>query len=553
MLDPMVAVGVKMRSAWVLVLWLGAMAAGAAADMLEAVNTLREQAGLPSVAASAALAAAAARHASYLDANHGPMSSPSGVSAHRQQPGSPGFSGELPGDRAIASGYPHHSVLENVSMGYNDLDAAMDGLTSAIYHRLTFLDFAADEFGAARGERSRVFLLGRSDLRAVCEQPPQQAFIKTPVDCLGQAMTRDGYLELCASLPTEALYRPSHPISCANGQPLDADFMATVCSAPPAAARFRGVGRYYLPCGDGTRLDANWFDALCARPPRLAKAQGSGKYVDICTPAQRVDAEWLANYCSTLPVAQRYTDSGTYRRPCADAFDLRTEFLDALDHARLADRPAIVTWPPGGAEDVAPAFFIEEPDPLPDLDVAGNPVSLQVNPAAYDRVELAAFNLYPSGGSDAEPIAVRLLDAQSDPHALLTTHEFALFPLQRLDWGRRYEAEARLVLDGEAHRVAWSFTTRVAPYPIFTAAEDRQHFRVRSGEPIWLYLPPRPGEPHTVLRSRMTYPRNSQVDLAVIDPNTAQITVEAKRCDRVIVDFEPRRRVELSLAGCGGE
>jgi hypothetical protein len=300
-------------------------------------------------------------------------------------------------------------------------------------------------------------------------------------------------------------------------------------------------------------LDADWFDALCARPPRTAKARGSGEYVDICTPSQRVDAEWLADYCSALPAEQRYTDSGSYRRPCADALDLRTEFLDALDRQRLADQPTIVTWPPKGAENIAPAFFIEEPDPVPDLDVAGNPASLQVNPAAYDEVELAAFNLYRSDDGDAEPIAVRLLDAQSDPHGLLTSHEFALFPLQRLDWGTRYEAEARLVLNGEAHRIVWSFTTREAPYPILIAAEDHQRFRVRSGKPVWLYLPPRPGEPHTVLRSRTTYPRDSRVDLAVIDPNTAQITFEAKRCGRVIFEFESRRRVELSLAGCGDE
>lgn len=549
----MIAVGVKMRSAWVLVLWFGAIATGSGADMRDAVNALRERAGLPGVAASDTLAMAAARHASYLDTNRDPTSPPAGISAHRQQPGSPGFSGEKPGDRAVASGYPHHAVLENVSMGYDDLDTALDGLMSAIYHRLTFLNFAVDEFGAARGERSRVFLLGRSDLHAVCEQPPRQALFQTPVDCLGQTMTRDGYRQLCASLPGAALHRPSHPFSCANGQRLDAGFMARICSAPPAAARFRGVGRYYLPCGDGTRVDADWFDGLCARPPHAAKARGSGAYVDICTPLQRVDAEWLSDYCSALPNAQRYTDSGTYRRPCADGLDLRAEFLDDLDQKRLADQPTIVTWPPNGADEVAPAFFIEEPDPLPDLEVAGNPVSLQINPAAYDQVELAAFILNRSDDGDAEPIAVRLLDAQSDPHGLLTSHEFALFPLQRLDWGRRYDAEAHLVLDGEAHRIGWSFTTREARYPLLIAAEDHQRFRVRSGEPVWLYLPPRPGEPHTVLRSRTSYPRDSRVDVAVIDPNTAQITVEAKRCGRVMVDFEPRRRVELSLAGCGGQ
>jgi hypothetical protein len=137
-------------------LGLAGLALPAVADPAAGVNALRAAAGLPALARAPRLEVAAARHAAYLDRHREPgtlrQASPAGDSAHRQQAGLDGFSGESPGDRALAAGYPHREVLENVSMGYPDLGAALDGLMSAIYHRLTFLDLRADA-GTQRSRR----------------------------------------------------------------------------------------------------------------------------------------------------------------------------------------------------------------------------------------------------------------------------------------------------------------------------------------------------------------------------------------------------------------
>ena len=165
-------------------------------------------------------------------------------------------------------------------------------------------------------------------------------------------------------------------------------------------------------------------------------------------------AEWFNRFCASLPVADRYVDSGRYRRPCAGPVELRTEYLDAQDAARLADRPTLVTWPPAGADDVPPAFFIEEPDPLPDREVAGYPLSVQFNPGSVQRVEIRGFSLYREPAVGRDPIApTRLLDRHSDPHEVLTAFEFALFPLDRLDWATRYRAVVDVVLDGHPQRI----------------------------------------------------------------------------------------------------
>lgn len=544
---------------WVVALVLLFLAGVGHADqaLADAVNTLRIAAGLAPLTRSAALDEAAARHAAYLDQHREPgaqpAGNPAGDSAHRQQPGRQGFTGELPAARAIAAGYPHREVLENVSMGYADSASALDGLMSAIYHRLTFLDLRADEIGVAVGDRSRVFLLGRSDLRGPCRAPPAASLARTPLDCLGQSMTRAHYEQLCAALPAAAAFRPAHPVACPGGKRLDAEFMARVCNQPPPGARFRGYGRFYQPCENATRIDADWFDALCRNPPTAAVHRTSGRYFELCEPPQKVSAAWFEAYCTALPETARYTDSGRFRRPCAAPHSLRIEFLDALVQDVLREGPAFVVWPPPDARDVPPAFFLEEPDPLPDRAVAGNPVSLQISPAHAGQVELARFALFRLEGDVRTPIeATRLLDSASDPNGLLSTHEFALFPMQRLDWGARYEALADVVLNGEPRSLVWRFTTRPGAATVFTAKSDRQRFIVPSSEPVWLYLPPREGQPHTVLRSRTSFRRGNKVTLSVIDPNTAEITVEARYCDRVTVTFEPERVVELVPAGCPG-
>jgi len=545
-----------MRKAITALVWLvlALPVAGAQHEAREAVNALRHAAGLPPLTDSPVLGEAAARHAAYLDVHRDPAAAPAGVSAHRQSSSSDLFSGVTPADRAIAAGYPHRLVLENVSMGYDSLEASLDGLMRAIYHRLTFLDFVADELGAATGERSRVFLMGRRDLQAVCAKPPQEALLQRPVDCAGEAMTRDAYRRLCATMPAAALFRPAHPVTCPDGQRLDAVFMAAVCDNPPQAARLGATGRYYLPCpGRRTPIDAAWFDSLCRQPPPEARAQGSGRYVELCEPPRRVALEWYSDFCAAMPSSDRYTDSGRFQKPCAAPHEIRAEFLDERLAARLRDRPEIVVWPPVDARDVAPAFFVEEPDPLPDLEVSGNPVSLQVNPAVASEVELLTFTLYRLGANGATPVDARLLDAGTDPNALLTTHEFALFPLHRLAWGARYRAVAELRLDGRSRRIEWPFMTRTSNARLLVVGGEPRRFRFSPGEPVWLYLPPQADQPHTVLQSRISYPRGTDVDLRLIDPNTAEITIETRGCAAVTVEFGGRHTVHLLPESCPGD
>jgi hypothetical protein len=524
-----------------------------AGEDAQLVNQVRLAAGLPELAEEPRLAQAAGLHAAYLDRHRPAQSAPAGISAHLQRAGDEGFSGATPDQRALAAGYPHRVVRENVSIGYPDARSAMSDLMGAIYHRFTFLDLAADRLGVAVGERARVYLLGRSDVEALCAAPPAEALYRRPVDCLGRAMTREAYDALCAGLPQEALYRPSYPVACPDGTRLDGAFMERLCQAPPAGARFGGHGSYYVPCLNGLRVDGPWFDRFCANPPAAARYRASGDYYLVCEDERKVHAEWLESACGALPQAALYRDSGRYRLPCAGDAEVRVEYLDAMDRARLQSLPEFVLWPPDGGAEVPPAFFIEEPDPLPDLNVSGYPVSVQFNPAFAERVEVEGFGLYRRTGSGEEATGpLRLLDAGSNPHGLLDGHSFALFPLQRLEWGADYRAWFDFRVDGEPRRVEWTFGTRGKGLITLRAEADHSRFTLRNGADYLLYLPPHEDEPHTVLSLRLSHLRSTRVDTQVLDPNTLRVRLEAPLCDRVGLSFADGRRVELVPAGCPG-
>lgn len=518
------------------------------------VNRLRVQAGLAPLSADGRLAHAAALHAAYLDLHREPGErAQGGLSAHAEEAGREGFSGANPGDRAVAAGYPYRGVRENVSMGYPDAGSAVDGLMSAIYHRLTFLDLLADEMGLAVGRRSRVFLLGRRDLGSLCDTPPDSALASASVDCLGTPMHRAHYEALCADLPDAALFRPSYPVACPGGRRLDDAFMRSVCADPPDAARFSGHGRHYVPCDDGTAVDADWFDAVCAGALPAALYRGSGHYYAICGGQAQVSAEWLEATCASLPADAVYRDSGRYRRPCAGTHDIRIETLDALDAERLAAAPDWVLWPPRGGDPVPPAFFVEEPDPLPDLDVAGYPVSLQFNPARFAEVALRRFALARVDGDRYEPVEeLRLLDHGSDPHRLLGRHEFVVFPLQRLDWAATYQVEVEVLLDGRVQTIEWAFDTAGGELPLLTARGETDRFVVDSGTEYLLYLPPRPGEGKTISSGRSSFRRGNRLTVEPVDPNTVRIRLEARWCDPAELRFGNGRGVELVPSGCAG-
>jgi hypothetical protein len=177
--------------------------------LLDYLNQLRQQAGMTALQHQAALSTAAQNHADYLANNTWLEHKQTLPSAHHEEPGDVYFTGAEVGQRVMHAGYAHEAVLENISQGPAEMQPqdAVDGLMSAIYHRFTFLDLAADEVGIGTRDGVHVFELGRSDLRDLCTAPQEEALFTAPVYCLDTLVTSSYYDEMCGLIPEHARYQ----------------------------------------------------------------------------------------------------------------------------------------------------------------------------------------------------------------------------------------------------------------------------------------------------------------------------------------------------------
>ncbi len=240
-----------------------------------------------------------------------------------------------------------------------------------------------------------------------------------------------------------------------------------------------------------------------------------------------------------------------YTRVCADA--RRAIDADAWERARwavMARQPAWIVWPTDGASDVLPVFSDEQPDPLPDLDVSGNPLSFVVNPLHAEHARIDRFTLR---GSDGRPLAVRPLDMHNDPQHLLRAGQFAWFPLQRLPWDTTFHAHLRARM-GEAKRdFAWSFHTLRPPYPWFSVLRRGQVLHLPPvPQDVLVHLPPEAAETPTRLRHvGFSYRAIDALQAEIFDVNTLHFQIIGARAGARIdvrTDEDFRFRIRLDAA-----
>jgi uncharacterized protein YkwD len=117
----------------------------------------------------------------------------------------------------------------------------------------------------------------------------------------------------------------------------------------------------------------------------------------------------------------------------------------------------LATWPFGGQTGVPVNFFsdYEEPDPVPDVNEVGYPVSVHTN---LNRVlTVQRFTIRPHDGGSILP--ARLLSEETDTNTS-TASAAAIVPLAPLAAGTTYDVAFSGAIDGTAISRSWSFTTK---------------------------------------------------------------------------------------------
>jgi uncharacterized protein YkwD len=115
----------------------------------------------------------------------------------------------------------------------------------------------------------------------------------------------------------------------------------------------------------------------------------------------------------------------------------------------------VVVWPYSGQTGVATDFFsdYESPDPVPDLNEVGYPVSVHAN--INTTVTVQSFTIQPHGGS---ALSVKLLAHASDTETPAAAA--AIVPLAPLKAATVYDVAFSGAVNGVAVTKNWSFTTK---------------------------------------------------------------------------------------------
>lgn len=213
-----------------------------------------------------------------------------------------------------------------------------------------------------------------------------------------------------------------------------------------------------------------------------------------------------------------------YTGVCNPEKRLPAKDYDAATQTTRSASPALILWPPPGANHVSPAFFEESPDPLPDRAVSGNPISVQFNPYYIGQVSVLSFALFDASGALVEN--TRLLDHANDPNQRMNDHQFALFPLDRLEWGQDYRVELRYIADGKQASREWRFHTRNPDeLPVFRVSRNGSLLRVAANSRFAVYLPPTANADRAGSVNWIANSADAVKDVHFIDPNTLSISL----------------------------
>ncbi|MCB1734193.1 MAG: CAP domain-containing protein [Gammaproteobacteria bacterium] len=255
----------------------------------------------------------------------------------------------------------------------------------------------------------------------------------------------------------------------------------------------------------------------------------------------------LARLCG----GKNFEGNGQYVYSVCDP-DIRIE-KRVYDGARgrfALKQPEVVVWPPADMQDVPPAFFDESPDPLPDHEVSGYPISVSINPYRVGTVRAHDFRLVDLDSGKAVS-NLRRMDVSTDPNRKLDDHQFAWFPLQRLKWGGHYEASVTLNLDGRVESRRWRFQVRDVPRPFYTVrvGTDQQAFVTDADGWLTVFVPPggrRGVQRLTTLEYR--YPEGASVESEFFDGNTLRIRLRGQPGTKVRFETDGGIHFDVVLA-----
>ena len=200
----------------------------------------------------------------------------------------------------------------------------------------------------------------------------------------------------------------------------------------------------------------------------------------------------------------------------------------------------MILYPYPNQTNIVPVFYIENPHPLPGSKVSGFPVSVSFNDAYVKNVTLKSFRLFDSKGHEIKKR--KILTQENDPNDKLTKYQFAFMPLKRLEYGTKYKAVFKAVVDGKSVEENWSFTTQRPRGELYKITKKKTILHVKKGTKIVLYYEPKSRK--DVLKD-ISY--KGKLKIQYLDQNTLEVTLPNKVSRTVYKVEEAKREVILQF------
>ncbi|MBF0264322.1 MAG: CAP domain-containing protein [Gammaproteobacteria bacterium] len=213
-----------------------------------------------------------------------------------------------------------------------------------------------------------------------------------------------------------------------------------------------------------------------------------------------------------------------YLKVCQPNIKIEASGFNQIKQGYLSFVPELIVWPTDNAHSISPVFYEEDPDPLPDLSVAGYPISIEVNPLKLKDFKMSSFLLYREDTGE-QIKQTRLLTKDTDPNEKLTAYQYALFPLLRLENDAFYRVFIKFKANNKEMSRSWSFKT--SPLSVdkhtYTVQPGQKQLMVSSGlKEFVLYFPPSTEFP-SFNRFQAKYNLLIKPDIKFIDKNTLNI------------------------------
>jgi hypothetical protein len=160
-----------------------------------------------------------------------------------------------------------------------------------------------------------------------------------------------------------------------------------------------------------------------------------------------------------------------------------TSYINQLQ----SKNPKLIFFPYNNMKNVPTTFYNENPDPLPDYDVSGYPISIHLNPYYFKTLMIKSFEIYQNNKKIEN---TRILTYKNDPNKQLHKTDAVLFPLTPLKPNTTYHIEAKILADNKPINLSWDFTTKTIKSNYLINDAKYQEFTIKPNKDYIIYLKP---------------------------------------------------------------